>query len=113
MAPAGQTTYQKDERVLCFHHEILYEAKILDLRHTDPDDRKSPYEYLVHYKGWKNTYVLFINFPGRLPSLRAVLCIVMSGQGELSGSDAPDSFPRGSSHRSVGKGWRIKCRVTG
>ncbi|KAL2835175.1 MRG-domain-containing protein [Aspergillus cavernicola] len=56
MAPAGQTTYQKDERVLCFHHEILYEAKILDLRHTDPDDRKSPYEYLVHYKGWKNTW---------------------------------------------------------
>ncbi|OJI98505.1 hypothetical protein ASPVEDRAFT_464484 [Aspergillus versicolor CBS 583.65] len=56
MAPAGQTTYQKDERVLCFHHEILYEAKILELRHTDPDDRKSPYEYLVHYKGWKNTW---------------------------------------------------------
>ncbi|KAL4941238.1 hypothetical protein BDV06DRAFT_194953 [Aspergillus oleicola] len=56
MAPAGQTTYQKDERVLCFHHEILYEAKILDLRHTDADDRKSPYEYLVHYKGWKNTW---------------------------------------------------------
>jgi mortality factor 4-like protein 1 len=75
MAPAGQTTYQKDERVLCFHHEILYEAKILDLRHTEPDDRKSPYEYLVHYKGWKNTYVLFISFPGRLPSLRAILCL--------------------------------------
>ncbi|KAL4979153.1 chromatin modification-related protein eaf3 [Aspergillus desertorum] len=56
MAPASQTTYQKDERVLCFHHEILYEAKILDVRHTDPDDRKSPYEYLVHYKGWKNTW---------------------------------------------------------
>ena len=57
MAPASQMHYHKDERVLCFHHEILYEAKILDLRHTDPDDRKSPYEYLVHYKGWKNTYV--------------------------------------------------------
>ncbi|KAL3479863.1 chromatin modification-related protein eaf3 [Aspergillus californicus] len=56
MAPAGQMNYQKDERVLCFHHEILYEAKILDLKHTDADDRKSPYEYLVHYKGWKNTW---------------------------------------------------------
>ncbi|KAL4909059.1 hypothetical protein BDW74DRAFT_145897 [Aspergillus multicolor] len=56
MAPASQATYQKDEKVLCFHHEILYEAKILDLRHTDADDRKSPYEYLVHYKGWKNTW---------------------------------------------------------
>ncbi|KAL2005711.1 hypothetical protein VTN00DRAFT_10204 [Thermoascus crustaceus] len=56
MAPANHLTYQKDERVLCFHHEILYEAKIIDIRHTDPDDRKSPYEYLVHYKGWKNTW---------------------------------------------------------
>ncbi|GAB1216210.1 MRG-domain-containing protein [Aspergillus floccosus] len=56
MAPSSQMTYHKDERVLCFHHEILYEAKILDTRHTDPDDRKSPHEYLVHYKGWKNTW---------------------------------------------------------
>ncbi|KAL1969524.1 hypothetical protein VTN77DRAFT_8962 [Rasamsonia byssochlamydoides] len=56
MAPASHLTYQRDERVLCFHHEILYEAKILDIRHTDPEDRKSPYEYLVHYKGWKNTW---------------------------------------------------------
>lgn len=56
MAPASQMSYQKDEKVLCFHHEILYEAKIVDVRHTDPDDRKSPYEYLVHYKGWKNTW---------------------------------------------------------
>jgi mortality factor 4-like protein 1 len=34
---------------------VLYEAKIMDLKHSVPDDRKSPYEYLVHYKGWKNT----------------------------------------------------------
>ena len=59
MAPAGHLNYQRDERVFCFHHEILYEAKIIDLRHIDPDDRKSPFEYLVHYKGWKNTYVFF------------------------------------------------------
>jgi hypothetical protein len=56
MAPAS-LNYQRDERVLCFHGEILYEGKIIDLRHIDPEDRKSPYEYLVHYKGWKNTYV--------------------------------------------------------
>lgn len=58
MAPAGQLSYHKDEKVLCFHHEILYEAKILDIRHTDPEDKKSPLEYAVHYKGWKSTYVL-------------------------------------------------------
>ena len=60
MAPAGHLNYQRDERVFCFHHEILYEAKIIDLRHIDEDDRKSPFEYLVHYKGWKNTYVTFL-----------------------------------------------------
>jgi len=54
MAPA-QLVYHKDEKVLCFHHEILYEAKILDIRHTDPEDKKSPLEYAVHYKGWKST----------------------------------------------------------
>lgn len=57
MAPAALTSYGKDEKVLCFHGDILYEAKILDLRHTDEDDDRSPYEYLVHYKGWKATYV--------------------------------------------------------
>ncbi|KAI5310475.1 Esa1p-associated factor [Ascosphaera atra] len=56
MAPANHPLYHKDEKVFCFHHEILYEAKILDVRHQDPDDKKSPHEFLVHYKGWKNTW---------------------------------------------------------
>ncbi|KAJ5504389.1 Chromo domain/shadow [Penicillium fimorum] len=54
MAPISM--YSKDEKVLCFHHEILYDAKILDVRHKDPTDKKSPFEYQVHYKGWKNTW---------------------------------------------------------
>ena len=58
MAPAAPgPMYGKDEKALCFHHELLYEAKVLDSRHTDQNDKKSPYEYKVHYKGWKNTYV--------------------------------------------------------
>lgn len=60
MAPAAQPSYGKDEKVLCFHHDILYEAKILDLRRVNPSDIKSPYEYQVHYKGWKNTYVFLL-----------------------------------------------------
>ncbi|KAJ5298903.1 uncharacterized protein N7443_007023 [Penicillium atrosanguineum] len=54
--------YSKDEKVLCFHQELLYDAKILEVRLKDPSDKKSPHEYLVHYKGWKNTYVLFFSF---------------------------------------------------
>lgn len=48
--------YRKDEKVYCFHHELLYEAKVLELRPVD-DDKKNGFEYRVHYKGWKNTYV--------------------------------------------------------
>ena len=56
MAPQKQM-YVKDEVVLCFHHDILYEAKILDARLENAKDKNSLHEYRVHYKGWKNTYV--------------------------------------------------------
>lgn len=49
MAPAT-AGFTKDEKALCFHHELLYEAKILDARQGDDG-----WEYKVHYKGWKNT----------------------------------------------------------
>ncbi|KAJ9623614.1 Esa1p-associated factor [Taxawa tesnikishii (nom. ined.)] len=52
MAPA----FAKDEKVLCFHHELLYEAKVLESRPVDPNDKKTAYQYRVHYKGWKNTW---------------------------------------------------------
>ncbi|SLM33405.1 histone acetylase complex subunit [Lasallia pustulata] len=56
MAPSSQPAYAKDERVLCFHHELLYEAKVLDSKLSDATDKKSPLQYRVHYKGWKNTW---------------------------------------------------------
>ncbi|KAJ5369805.1 Chromatin modification-related protein eaf3 [Penicillium cataractarum] len=52
----ASSMYSKDEKVLCFHHDILYDAKILEVRHKDAADKKSVLEYLVHYKGWKNTW---------------------------------------------------------
>lgn len=56
MAPTGSgPLYAKDERVLCFHLELLYEAKVLDSKPKDPNDKKEGYLYKVHYKGWKNT----------------------------------------------------------
>jgi len=54
--------YQKDEKVLCFHHELLYEAKVLDHKVKDPNDKKDGFMYRVHYKGWKNTYVVYLEF---------------------------------------------------
>lgn len=59
MAPAAamKPEYNKDEKVLCFHGELLYEAKVLDYKLSkDPsNDKKDAYQYRVHYKGWKNT----------------------------------------------------------
>ncbi|KJZ80240.1 hypothetical protein HIM_00090 [Hirsutella minnesotensis 3608] len=57
MAPARQQQapqFSKDEKVLCFHLDMLYEAKIMDVQPGDkPGDG---HRYKVHYKGWKNTW---------------------------------------------------------
>ncbi|KZL79208.1 keratinolytic protein [Colletotrichum incanum] len=55
MAPARQPAqpFSKDEKVLCFHGEMLYEAKILDIQ---PADSGEGFQYRIHYKGWKNTW---------------------------------------------------------
>lgn len=47
--------YGKDEKVLCFHHELLYEAKVLAFKPKDASDKNGGYTYHVHYKGWKST----------------------------------------------------------
>jgi hypothetical protein len=52
---------------------LLYDAKILEVRLKDPSDKKSPHEYLVHYKGWKNTYVLCFII-STLVALRTLHC---------------------------------------
>jgi len=55
MAPPKQPQppFQKDERVLCFHMEMLYEAKILD---TSPAEGGDGWQYKIHYKGWKSSW---------------------------------------------------------
>jgi mortality factor 4-like protein 1 len=58
MPPAASQkvlTYEVQERVLCFHGPMLYEAKVLEVKKSE--DKKELPEYKVHYKGWKNTYV--------------------------------------------------------
>lgn len=48
-----QPPFQKDERVLCFHMEMLYEAKILDIM---PAENGDGWQYKIHYKGWKSSW---------------------------------------------------------
>lgn len=42
-----------DERVFCFHMDMLYEARILDVQQTSDGQR---WRFRIHYKGWKNTW---------------------------------------------------------
>jgi mortality factor 4-like protein 1 len=52
MAPSNDPQYTKDEKVLCFYDGLLYEAKVVDLKHTSEGDANSPYQYRLHYNGW-------------------------------------------------------------
>lgn len=64
MPPAASQkvlTYEVQERVLCFHGPMLYEAKVLEVKKSE--DKKELPEYKVHYKGWKNTFVIPPLFP--------------------------------------------------
>ena len=57
MAPSSSSAplFAKDEKVLCFHGELLYEAKVLDSKLKDPLKKEEGFLFKVHYKGWKNT----------------------------------------------------------
>lgn len=45
--------FDKNERVFCFHREMLYEAKVLDVRSADEGEG---WQYKIHYKGWKDRF---------------------------------------------------------
>jgi len=54
MAPKQQPPpFAKDERVLCFHMDMLYEAKILDLQRNEDGEG---WQFKIHYKGWKSSW---------------------------------------------------------
>ncbi|PCH34732.1 MRG-domain-containing protein [Wolfiporia cocos MD-104 SS10] len=60
--------FQTNERVLCYHGPLVYEAKILKYEHWDETTTKlgtvGPH-YFVHYKGWKQTWDEWVQ-PSRL-----------------------------------------------
>ena len=49
-----------NERVLCYHGPLIYEAKVLKVENfgesNSPSGRIGPH-FFVHYKGWKQTFV--------------------------------------------------------
>jgi hypothetical protein len=61
---APSPIFNAQERVLCYHGPLIYEAKVLKTKSSDDTSAANggpgP-RYLVHYKGWKQTYVLSLS----------------------------------------------------
>ncbi|EIW77837.1 MRG-domain-containing protein [Coniophora puteana RWD-64-598 SS2] len=52
-------SYQVNERVLCYHGPLIYEAKILKTEEWDETNTLTGFSgphFFVHYKGWKQTW---------------------------------------------------------
>ncbi|SAL99306.1 hypothetical protein [Absidia glauca] len=56
MADSTFFTYSQDEKVLCYHGPLVYEAQILDRKvDLDSNDEAKPL-YKVHYQGWNKKW---------------------------------------------------------
>ncbi|KAI6085617.1 MRG-domain-containing protein [Hypoxylon rubiginosum] len=58
MAPSRQNQappFAKNEEILCFHGDVMYEAKILEVSNK-PGQKQEEITYRVHYKGWKASW---------------------------------------------------------
>jgi hypothetical protein len=55
MPPSKQNVapFEPGERVFCFHMEMLYEARVLEVQQGENNEG---WQYKIHYKGWKNTW---------------------------------------------------------
>ena len=54
MAPPTKSKFADNEKVLCYHGPLLYEAKCVRSR----KDPKNPgeFQYFVHYQGWNKNW---------------------------------------------------------
>ena len=62
-ASTSNETYLPNERVLCYHGPLIYEAKVMKVKVFEDNNIVVPAvgpHYLVHYKGWKQTWVQFL-----------------------------------------------------
>ncbi|CAG8526646.1 3009_t:CDS:2 [Acaulospora morrowiae] len=58
--------FKEGERILCYHGPMIYEAKVLQFDTFDTKHPKSGLtgpHYLIHYKGWKNTWDEWVEEP--------------------------------------------------
>ncbi|KAI8809579.1 MRG-domain-containing protein [Cladochytrium replicatum] len=58
MSGSDKLFFEENERVLCFHGPLLYEAKVQKAEYftNKEDPNENGPHYFVHYKGWKQTW---------------------------------------------------------
>jgi hypothetical protein len=60
--------FAENERILCFHGPLIYEAKIQKV-----ESKKKETRYLVHYHGWNKNWDEWVNKFDFLPaSIRSI-----------------------------------------
>ncbi|KZT01680.1 MRG-domain-containing protein [Laetiporus sulphureus 93-53] len=104
-----------NERVLCYHGPLVYEAKVLKMEHWDEASTKlgsvGPH-YFVHYKGWKQTWDEWVQ-PSRLLKFnetnialqKALQAQAQAAQGSASASAAKGTG-KAAAARETGRGGR-------
>ncbi|KAF9078106.1 MRG-domain-containing protein [Rhodocollybia butyracea] len=63
---ATNQQWKINEKCLCYHGPLIYEAKILKIRVFTPEDTENGEigpNFLVHYKGWKQTWDEWVTEP--------------------------------------------------
>ncbi|CAG8471830.1 904_t:CDS:2 [Paraglomus brasilianum] len=61
----AQLSFKKDDRVLCYHGPMLYDATITDIRAISDDSDGDGPQYKVHYTGWNSKWDEWVS-EGRL-----------------------------------------------
>ncbi|KDR72791.1 hypothetical protein GALMADRAFT_252054 [Galerina marginata CBS 339.88] len=110
-ASAPPPVYNSQERVLCFHGPLIYEAKVLKTKTYDQPSTTTGVagpHYLVHYKGWKQTWDEWVPAARLLKLTEANLATQKSlqqsaapGQGGSVASKAQNKSVAGANKDSV------------
>ncbi|KAJ3508079.1 hypothetical protein NLJ89_g5952 [Agrocybe chaxingu] len=99
---ANYPTYVAQERVLCFHGPLIYEAKVMKTKIFEdlhPITGASGPHYLVHYKGWKQTWDEWVP-PSRLLKMTEQN---LAMQKQLALTNAPASHTGGAASKAANK----------
>jgi hypothetical protein len=95
------TTFTPNERVLCYHGPLIYEAKVLKAEIWDETNTligSTGPHYYVHYKGWKQTSVSsFFFFHHHSPSFS------LSKLTDGTNGSQPNDFSNSTNRTSIFK----------